>query len=75
MTVVVTSVTIVPNSSCSNSVRVEDCRVSPSSYEGRVSKPGVSDDELEGNGVPWAFTGINFQMNQGRTSVAVQSPT
>jgi hypothetical protein len=74
--VVVTSVITVPKSSRSVCcARVEDCRVCPSSYEGREPEPSVSDDDTEGVSRPSTFTGINFQMNQGMGSVSVQTTT
>ena len=49
--IVVTSVTIVPRSSRSDSsvcwARVADCPAEPTSYEGREPRPSVSDDECE----------------------------
>jgi hypothetical protein len=72
-TTVVSSVTTVPKSSCSVCcARVEDCRVSPSSYEGREPEPSVSDDDIEGVSRPSTFTGINFQLNQATGTVSVQ---
>ena len=49
--------------------------MSPSSYEGREPEPSVSGDGFEGESRPSTFTGINFQMNQGRGTVFGQRPT
>jgi len=60
---VVTSVTIVPKSSRSDSarwVRVEDCPIGSPSYEGGNSCPPVSFNSI--------FTGINFHINKGKES-------
>ena len=62
---VVTSVTIVPKSSRSDSaswVLVKDCPVAFPSYEGRKPEPRVSDNACEGKNAPSTFTGINFQI-------------
>ena len=68
----VTSFTIVPNSSCSNSAcraRAEDCLVPSPSYKGRGPEPRFSENGGEGMNVLSIFTGISFQIRRGRRSV------
>ena len=63
--VTVTSFTIVPSSSCSDSTcsaRVADCPAASPSYGGRELEPRVVDDECEGVNVPSTSAGINFQV-------------
>ena len=69
--VVITSVTIVPKSSRSDSVCWiwEDCPVALLLYEGRGSGPSVSNDGVKASSKFSTFTGINFQIHQGKAFV------
>ena len=67
MVTVVTSVTIVPKSSRSDSIFgvAEDCPVASPSYEGREPRPSVPDDGREGLNALSTLTGISFQILLG----------
>lgn len=68
--VTVTSLTIVPNSSCSDSVcwvRVVNSPAVSPSYRGGELEPRISDNSCEGVDAPSTFTGINFQTRQDAT--------
>ena len=68
----VTSVTTVPNSSFSDSVRWVwvDCP-----YRGGLESSSASDDDLKGLEAPPVLMGINFQIRQGKDSASDQSCT